>query len=1736
MPGRFQRNVDALATMNQLGMGYESNGRVTMERSVTRDECDVLRQYTGWGDSNVAKQLWGYDNVSHETREAHIDARFGRYDSEIQKRFQLEHYHPVLREALSDNIETLDALRHSTLNAHYTPEDVWRRIWSHLDALGALAPIMARRDARILEPSAGIGTAVSTAPEWVQSRVAAGDASWTCVELEPLTAKLCKAMHPEANVYACGIQDAPLPPASFDLVVSNVPFGNYGVKDASIDARMCTAIHDYFFAKALQLVKIGGCVAFVTSHFTFNKVSQNVRRYIAKHARLLDLVMLPSSMFKENAGTEVVTCVAFLQRMPVNQLATVANDNDDSIDSALDELHRLKKHSWYEFKKMFKNPYADDETLALQLIEMWRKQRGAAGDTSVASDTAPEWVKTTQMEFANPRYSSGPKVTHHVSNWFTRADRVLGTMDASGTMYGGAPGFNVTCDRSDALAQWDSVIQSVAGDPSMHVSSIASIVSDDSRDTIAATPAPVAPIASAPEDPRYPGLMRIFDAAKELLKDQIDGCDTTEAMKQLNESYDVFVFQYGPLTRPLKRGKTNLSVLSDQGVAQFLESLETPEFKKSPIFSRCVIGADRSIVAQSPSDALYQSLDRFGRVDLHWMAQQLQSTPDEVLEALGDSVFLTHSGWSGINDSTPHDPYECVTSDEYLSGDTVSRLASARRWAALAPGRYQRNVEALLNHQPPPVPAESIMVRLGSPWVPSDIVSTFVEHVTGEWGSPVRYSNGTWDLHDIRSIHHHRKCTVPIESLCTSRTTLTQVFMSALNGTQIEVWDRFEDGTSAKNVAMTTLGNACVAVLQREFRAWVWTDEARKARLVRVYNETYNTIVPRRFNGDHLTFPGLSATFAPRWYQRAAVARILSIRPGQSDQVCITHRVGFGKTASALIAARKSLQIGACRRVLILCKKSIRPTWIAALRALYPGYLDRVKVCDGDDFGKGRTRFAGEIVSGKYDIIVATYEQFQKFPMSPETVQQFIKQERDALELMMFEDRAAGVRDDKRDKSTKQFEKALLKMMERLQKSSDVIKRDTRDYLTYESLGCDMVIADEAHVWKRDIVQTKITGVKGLNTTQMSQRAVDARIKCQWSLNRGYRWIELTGTPVSNSIVETFVVQRRLQSQLLKAKGIDSFDTWSGVFTESHDTLERDATGEYKHVRRLIFHNLPELNAMLGESWDRVDSIEATTTRDTGAALVIPELHGGKIEVIETIATAGLCAFTRDLAERKKSLKGGDKKRDNHLLIDGDGRKSAYVNGDPYAPWDPNRITKINALVDKVLQMHEMYQAQQGVQAIFCDMFTPDTCAPIASYESEAHVFQKEGLYGVIRWRLVNRGVAESDIAYIHEAEDDDDTEELESQLNEGSKRIIIGSTGRMGEGKNIQTRLVALHHVDCPWRPSDLEQRNGRILRHGNQFKHVHIFAYVTQQSYDIVAWQIVKAKSLFLQQISAGSISQRSAEDVGDITVTAEMAMALAAGDRRIVIRSDLEGKVRLASLQYHEWQSSNRRVTGRLKSLPHEIQRCKRSIEAMRDFAATCDTIATHGATAALAAQFGYRVKDAQKLYATWSLACVSGDTATCGPLSLTCSPAPDDASRITLVLTHTVTRLAVRQEIHKKPGEAFEWLATVLRDPRARLALLERDLGALEAELTSLSSVPVATEWAGMDQVKQVYIDYLSLCADLEMQAEAVEPDFASETSESLLSQLAEIEKKRQEEQARLAQLDLQRGARVEDSDE
>ena len=1333
--------------------------------------------------------------------------------------------------------EEYRAAMESTLTAFYTPPVVIKAMYDVLDRLGF-------SQGNILEPSCGTGNFFGLLPESMQNSKLHG------VEIDSLTGRIAKQLYQKANIAIEGFEKTNLPDDHFDVVLGNVPFGEIRVNDSRYNAQKFL-IHDYFFAKALDKVRAGGVVMFITSKGTMDKASPEVRKYIAQRAELLGAIRLPDNTFKANAGTEVTSDILILQK------------RDRVMDIEPDWVHLDTDENGVTMNRYF----VEHPEMVLGEIKMENTRFGTFEPVCKARKDIP--------------------LSELLSNAVQRINGEIPELD----------------NRVDEIS--DEQELSVPADPNVRNFSFTLV--DDRvyfRENDRMQPASVSMTA----ENRIKGLIQIRDCVRKLIEYQTD--DYPEEMirteqENLNRLYDVYTAKYGLIN---SRGNY-LAFASDESYF-LLCSLEVLDdegnFKrKADMFTKRTIKPHREVTSvETASEALALSIGEKARVDLPYMEQLTGKTQAELVQDLQGVIFKVPN--------CEHVSY--VAADEYLSGNVRNKLTVADLAAKNDP-ELAVNVEALEKVIPKDLSAAEISVRLGATWIPQEDIQRFVmelltpsSYAAGRL--KVRYTpiNGDWFIENKSSDMGNVKAD---STYGTKRASAYRIIEDTLNLRDTRIFDYVYDEHGNKkavfNAKETTAAQAKQEVIKQAFQDWIWKDPERRNRLVRYYNDTFNSVRPREYDGSHITFGGISPEITLRPHQVNAIAHIL-----YGGNTLLAHKVGAGKTFEMVAAAQESKRLGLCQKSMFVVPNHLVGQWASEYLRLYPSA--NILVTTKRDFETGnRKKFCGRIATGDYDAVIIGHSQFEKIPMS-------IERQREQLEKQL-DDIERGIDDVQASKgeqfTVKQLMKTRKAIKTKLEKLNDTKRKDT--VIDFEQLGVDRLFIDESHFYKNLYLYTKMRNVGGIAQTE-AQKSSDLFMKCRYldeiTGNRGT--VFATGTPVSNSMVELYSVQRYLQYDTLAQNGLQHFDSWASTFGETVTALELAPEGtNYRAKTRFAkFYNLPELMQMFREVAD-------IQTADM-LKLPVPTVNYHNIKTKPSEIQTEMVA---SLAKRAEKVRARlvEPNIDNMLKITNDGRKLALDQRmiDPMLPDDPE--SKVNACVDNVYRIWEEHADTKATQLVFCDLSTPKNDGTFNVYDD-------------MREKLIARGIPAEQIRFIHEATTDAQKKELFGKVRSGEVRVLFGSTPKMGAGTNVQDRLIAIHNLDCPWRPSDLEQRQGRIERQGNMFPEVEVYRYVTEQTFDAYLYQLVESKQKFISQIMTSKSPVRSAEDVDEVALSFAEVKMLATGDARFKEKMDLDIQVSKLRVLKQSYLSEHYDLEDRvLKYYPQTIKEYEERIAGYENDAA-------------------------------------------------------------------------------------------------------------------------------------------------------------------------------------------------------
>lgn len=1339
------------------------------------------------------------------------------------------------------NPEEYASARGSTLNAHFTSPTVIEGMYQALEQMGV-------HPDTVLEPAMGVGNFFGLLPESMRNATLMG------VELDSITGRLAKQLYPQANITVDGFERVNLPDNSIDLAVGNVPFGSYKLADPRYD-KQNLLIHDYFFVKTLDKVRPGGIVAFITSKGTLDKQDSTVREYLAQRADLLGAVRLPNNAFSRNAGTDVTTDILFLQKRAQPQ------------------------------------------------------------------EQVPDWVQLGQTADGIP-----------INRYFeTHPDMVLGTMAWDKSMYGNErettcvplPGVELADQLSEALSKLSPPDQQLLSQKgTVEVPELLERMETADLETRNFSYTEVGgklyfvengervPVeVPATTEKRIRGMIGLRDVTRNLIELQLYGGTDEEirtAQEKLGKAYDAYTAEYGLLNsagnkRAFEQDSSycllcSLEILDEDG------NLE----RKADMFTKRTINQQVTIDhVDTASEALAVSIGERARVDLDYMASLL-GTPgetDSIIRDLKGVIYKNPEAGGG-----PLNGWE--TADEYLSGNVRKKLAAARAAAENDP-IFAENVAALEQAQPKDLSAAEIDVRIGVTWIDPQYYTQFVHELLKppfylKKDIQVRYSPATGEWNVSGKSRDSLNNSLAYVTYGTKRRNAYAIIEDSLNLRDTRIYDTVHnpDGTTSRvfNAKETMLAQQKQEQIREAFKDWIWKDPARRADLCQKYNELYNAIRTRSYNGEHIRFSGMNPEISLRPHQRNAVARML-----YGGNSLLAHCVGAGKTFEIVAAAMESKRLGLAKKSLVVVPNHLTEQWGADFLRLYPGA--NVLVATKKDFEPAnRKKFCSRIATGDYDAVVIGHSQFEKIPLSPERQKAILQEQIDQVIDGIQEAKAQ----DGERYTIKQLEKSRKNLETRMKKLNDQSRKD--DVITFEELGVDKLFVDEAHGFKNLFLATKMRNVAGIGQSE-AQKSSDMFAKCRYldEITGGRGVVFATGTPVSNSMVELYTMMRYLQYDLLKSSGLEHFDSWAANFGETITALEMapEGTGFRSKTRFAKFFNLPELMAM----WREAADIQ------TADMLRLPVPAAEKITEVTTPSD-----FQRDLVadlgERAEAVRNREvePREDNMLKITSDGRKLALDQrlSDPTLPDDPE--SKVNACVRNVLQVWQDTEEIKGTQLVFCDLSTPKGDGSFNVYDD-------------MKQKMMAQGVPPEEIAFIHDAKTEVQKAELFAKVRKGQVRVLLGSTAKMGAGTNVQTRLTALHHLDCPWRPADIEQREGRILRQGNMNQTVKIYKYVTEDTFDAYNWSILENKQKFIGQLMSGKNPSRSCEDVDEAALSYAEVKALASGDPRIIEMTDLDSQVTKLKLLKANHEGQRYMLEDRLiQFFPKAINGTKEQIQGL------------------------------------------------------------------------------------------------------------------------------------------------------------------------------------------------------------
>ena len=1301
---------------------------------------------------------------------------------------------------------------------------------------------MGFKEGNLLEPSCGIGNFIGMLPDTMQDSKIYG------VELDAISAGIAQQLYQKTTIAAQGFEETNLPDSFFDGVVGNVPFGDFKVLDKRYDKHKFL-IHDYFFAKSLDKLRPGGVMALVTSKGTMDKETLAVRKYIAQRAELLGAIRLPNNTFKGNAGTEVVSDILILQK------------RDRLIDIEPDWVHLDADENGIKMNSYF--------------------------------------VQHPEMILGEMKMVSGRFGMEATCVPYENADLAAQLDEAVANIHGEITEYEV----EEELEEEDN---SIPADPT--VRNFSYTVVDNKiyyRENSRMTPVEV----SATAENRIKGMIAIRNSVRTLIELQTEDYPDSEIkaeQERLNRLYDTFSGKYG-----LINSRANTSAFSQDSSFSLLSALEIigedgELERKADMFSKRTIKPHTPVTSvDTASEALAVSLGEKATIDMDYMMELSGKSENEIFEDLKGVIFLNPLYEYGNS----YEP-KYLMADEYLSGNVREKLKIAKNSAELYPEDYKVNVEALQKVQPKDLTASEISVRLGATWLPPDDVQEFIFHLLetpryAQWNIKVHFSPFTSEW-NIEGKSYDKGNVRAYNTYGTSRINAYKIIEETLNLKDVRIFDYIEDDEGKKKAVLnkkeTAIAQSKQEMIKQEFQDWIWSDPERRERLCKSYNEKFNSVRPREYDGSHIIFNGMNPEIELREHQKNAVAHIL-----YGGNTLLAHAVGAGKTFEMVAAAQESKRLGLCSKSLFVVPNHLTEQWAAEYLQLYPAA--NILVATKKDFEtKNRKKFCGRIATGDYDAVIIGHSQFEKIPMS-------IERQRAILEQQL-EEITGGIAELKRNRgetfSIKQLEKSKKSIRQKLDKLNDQTKKD--DVVTFEELGVDRLFVDESHYYKNLYLYTKMRNVGGIAQTE-AQKSSDLFMKCRYldEITGGRGTVFATGTPISNSMVELYTIQRYLQYNTLVKNGLQHFDAWASTFGETITAVELtpEGTGYRAKTRFAKFYNLPELMAMFKEIAD-------IKTADM-LNLPVPEAKYHNIAVKPSEMQKEMVA---SLAERAEQVRGGgvDSSVDNMLKITNDGRKLALDQRMLNDMLPDFEGSKINACVDNIYRIWKENADKKSAQLVFCDLSTPKNDGTFSVYND-------------IRKKLIERGIPESEVKFIHEADTDMKKKELFQKTRKGEVRVLLGSTQKMGAGTNVQDKLIALHDVDCPWRPSDLEQRSGRIVRQGNENPKVDIYRYVTEQTFDAYLYQLVEGKQKFASQIMTSKSPVRSAEDIDETALSYAEIKMLATGNPYIKEKMDLDIQVQKLKMLKSNFLSEKYGLEDKvIKFYPQQIAYLKSRVEGL------------------------------------------------------------------------------------------------------------------------------------------------------------------------------------------------------------
>lgn len=1305
---------------------------------------------------------------------------------------------------------------------------------------------MGVEQANILEPSCGTGNFLGMLPQEMQSSKLYG------VELDSISGKIAKQLYQKANIKVQGYEKADLPDSFFDIAIGNVPFGDFKVNDKRYDKNNFL-IHDYFFAKTLDKVRPGGVIAFITSKGTMDKASPEVRKYLAQRADLLGAIRLPDNTFTKNAGTKVTSDIIFLQK------------RENLTDIMPDWVYLDRDENNITMNKYF----VDNPDMILGKMEMVSTAYGYDSTCKAEEDTNLE----EQLNYAITNIH-GELQNNSIENEIEQEDTSI-------------PAIPTVKNYSYAIV-----------DDKLYFRENSKMILQDELPLTAQN--------------RIKGLILLREQVRELIDFQMEDYSDEEihiAQAKLNELYDRFTKEYG-----LINSRANETAFSNDSSYFLLCSLEKIDGEgnfvgKADIFSKRTIKAKKKVLqVDTPDEALILSIQDKAKVDLDYMQQLCKIDKEEIINSLEGVIFKVPD-YENTNN--------WVTADEYLSGNVREKLKVAEQFAK-EDSSFNINVEKLKEVIPKDLTASEIGIKLGSTWIPPEIIRKFIFELLdtpsyNRWDIHVKYSNITAEWY-IDGKSNDRNNVKAYTTYGTSRINAYKIIEQTLNLKDVKIFDTFIDDEGRKqrvlNRKETAIACSKQDAIKEAFLNWVWEDPERRNHLVRLYNDKFNCIRPREYDGSHIGFVGMNPEIKLRTHQLNAVAHVL-----YGNNTLLAHEVGAGKTFEMVAAAMESKRLGLCNKSLFVVPNHIIEQFASEFLQLYPSA--NILVATKKDFEtKNRKKFCSRIATGEFDAVIIGHSQFERIPMSIERQIALLEEQ--------ISDITKGIASEKSNRgenyTIKQMEKTRKSLETRLEKLHKEERKD--DVVTFEELGVDKLFVDEAHNYKNLFLYTKMRNVGGIAQTE-AQKSSDLFMKCRYldEITGGKGSVFATGTPVSNSMAELYTMQRYLQYAGLKENSLEHFDNWASTFGETVTAIELapEGTGYRAKTRFAKFHNLPELMSMFKE----VADIQTAETLN----LPTPEFENINVVVKPSEIQQEM---VKALGERAEKIRSGtvDATEDNMLKITNEGRKLALDQRlmNPLLP--DSESSKVNSCSENIYRIWDENSDKKSTQLVFCDLSTPKD---LKGYEKEEFT----DVYNELKKKLIQKGIPPDEIAFIHEADNEVKKKELFSKVRKGQVRVLIGSTQKMGAGTNVQDKLIATHHLDCAWKPSDLTQRNGRMIRQGNENKKVYVYSYVTEKTFDSYMYQLVEQKQKFISQIMTSKTPARTMEDIDDKALTYGEIKALATGNPKILEKTSLDTDVAKLKLLKQEFMNQKYSLQDKIiKYFPEEIARLNNKIGAMEE----------------------------------------------------------------------------------------------------------------------------------------------------------------------------------------------------------